>query len=116
MEGRADDVIIRGGENLSPSEIEDSLLRHGAVQAAVVVGVPDPEWGESVAAAVVLAPAAGGTGTEDITVELVEWVRGSLGSLKTPGRIVVYDDLPTTATGKLLRRVVRDELAAPPAG
>jgi acyl-CoA synthetase (AMP-forming)/AMP-acid ligase II len=115
VEGRADDVIIRGGENLSPSEIEDSLLRHGAVQAAVVVGVPDPEWGESVAAAVVLDPATGGAGTGDIRVELVEWVRTSLGSLKAPSRIVVYDDLPTTATGKLLRRVVRDELAAPSA-
>jgi acyl-coenzyme A synthetase/AMP-(fatty) acid ligase len=46
---------------------------------------------------------------------LVEWVRSSLGSLKAPSRIVVYDDLPTTATGKLLRRVVRDELAQPPA-
>jgi acyl-CoA synthetase (AMP-forming)/AMP-acid ligase II len=114
VEGRADDVIIRGGENLSPSEIEDSLLRHGAVQAAVVVGVPDPEWGESVAAAVVLDPATAGAGTADITVELVEWVRTSLGSLKAPSRVVVYDDLPTTATGKLLRRVVRDELATPP--
>ncbi|MGD0311540.1 MAG: class I adenylate-forming enzyme family protein [Acidimicrobiales bacterium] len=115
VEGRADDVIIRGGENLSPSEIEDSLLRHGAVQAAVVVGVPDPEWGESVVAAVVLDPATGGDPTGDVTAELVEWVRGSLGSLKAPGRIVVYDDLPTTATGKLLRRVVRDELTPPPA-
>ena len=108
-------MIIRGGENLSPSEIEDSLLRHGAVQAAVVVGVPDPEWGESVVAAVVLDPATGGDPTGDVTAELVEWVRGSLGSLKAPGRIVVYDDLPTTATGKLLRRVVHDELTPPPA-
>ena len=56
VEGRADDVIIRGGENLSPTEIEDTLLRHDAVQAVAIVGIPDPEWGESVAAAVVLAP------------------------------------------------------------
>jgi acyl-CoA synthetase (AMP-forming)/AMP-acid ligase II len=114
VEGRADDVIIKGGENLSPSEIEDALLRHRAVQAAVVVGVPHQEWGESVAAAVVLVPHPDDT-DEEIAEELAVWVRQSLGSLKTPSRIVVRDELPTTATGKLLRRVVRDELAEPDA-
>ena len=114
VEGRADDVIIKGGENLSPSEIEDALLRHRAVQAAVVVGVPHEEWGESVAAAVVLVPHPGDT-DEVIVEELAVWVRQSLGSLKTPSHIVVRDELPTTATGKLLRRVVRDELAGPDA-
>jgi acyl-CoA synthetase (AMP-forming)/AMP-acid ligase II len=114
VEGRADDVIIKGGENLSPSEIEDALLRHRAVQAAVVVGVPHEEWGESVAAAVVLVPHSDAT-DEVIVEELVVWVRQYLGSFKTPTRIVVRDELPTTATGKLLRRVVRDELAGPDA-
>ncbi len=113
VEGRADDVIIKGGENLSPSEIEDTLLRHKSVQAAVVVGVPHPEWGESVAAAVVLVPDAGGTLHEVIVEELVVWVRQSLGSLKTPSHIEVRDELPATATGKVLRRVVRDELSGP---
>jgi acyl-CoA synthetase (AMP-forming)/AMP-acid ligase II len=115
VEGRADDVIIKGGENLSPAEIEDTLLRHASVQAAVVVGVPHPEWGESVAAVVVLAPEAGGGRHEVVVEELTVWVRQSLGSLKTPSRIVVRHELPTTATGKVLRRVVRDELAPPPA-
>ena len=114
VEGRADDVIIKGGENLSPSEIEDALLRHRAVQAVVVVGVPHAEWGESVAAAVVLVPGSGGA-DEVMVEELAAWVRRSLGSFKTPSRIVVRDELPTTATGKLLRRVVRDELAGPDA-
>ena len=113
VEGRADDVIIKGGENLSPSEIEDTLLRHASVQAAVVVGVPHPDWGESVAAAVVLVPGAAGSGHAVVVEELTAWVRSSLGSLKTPSTIVVRDELPTTATGKLLRRVVRDELAPP---
>jgi acyl-CoA synthetase (AMP-forming)/AMP-acid ligase II len=112
VEGRADDVIIRGGENLSPTEIEDTLLRHHAVQAAAIVGIPDPEWGESVAAAVVLPPSLGGPAPDGLSDELTEWVRHHLGSLKTPGRIVVLDELPTTATGKVLRRVVRDQMMA----
>ncbi len=117
VEGRMDDVIIKGGENLSPSEIEDALLRHAGVEAVAVVGVPDSDWGESVAAAVVLGPSMSGLRPTEITDELTAWVRERLGSLKTPGRVVVYDDLPTTASGKLLRRVVRDQLAEdrPPA-
>ena len=116
VEGRADDVIIKGGENLSPSEIEDALLRHKSVQAAVVVGVPHAEWGESVAAAVVLVPEADGSLHEVVVEELGVWVRQSLGSLKTPSLIEVRDELPTTATGKVLRRVVRDELSGPTPG
>jgi len=79
------------------------------------VGVPHPEWGESVAAAVVLVPDADGTEHAVVVEELTAWVRSSLGSLKTPSTIVVRDELPTTATGKVLRRVVRDELAPPDA-
>jgi len=116
VEGRADDVIIKGGENLSPAEIEDALLRHEAVESAVVVGVPHPEWGESVAAAVVLGAPAKGSTDQDVTEALTGWVRESLGSLKTPSRIVICDELPTTATGKVLRRVVRDQLAPDPEG
>jgi acyl-CoA synthetase (AMP-forming)/AMP-acid ligase II len=108
VEGRADDVIIKGGENLSPAEIEDTLLRHPAVLAAAVVAVPDPEWGESVGAAVVVA----GPG-EDLREDLLAWVRGALGSLKTPTRLEFVDELPTTATGKILRREVRRSLASP---
>jgi acyl-CoA synthetase (AMP-forming)/AMP-acid ligase II len=113
VEGRADDVIIKGGENLSPAEIEDTLLRHATVQAAVVVGIPHPEWGESVAAAVVLVSDAEGTDHAVVVEELTVWVRSSLGSLKTPTMIEIRQELPTTATGKVLRRVVRDELAPP---
>ena len=111
VDSRADDVIIKGGENLSPSEIEDALLRHGRVVAAAVVGIPDPEWGETVAAAVVVE-AGGSAGEPGVTVdELTAWVRDHLGSFKAPVRVELVEELPTTATGKVLRRTVRDRLA-----
>lgn len=104
--GRQDDVIVRGGENLSPGEIEDVLLRHPAVHEAVVVGIPDVDWGEKVVAAVV--PTSGVSATED---ELRDHVRASLRSARTPERIHFCATLPTTDTGKVLRREVRSELA-----
>jgi acyl-CoA synthetase (AMP-forming)/AMP-acid ligase II len=107
LEGRLDDVIVRGAENLSPAEIEDVLTAHEAVVAAAVVGVPDPEWGEAVVAAVVLA--VGARATE---AELQDWVRVQLRSTKTPQRIEFRDGLPYNETGKLLRRVLRDEFAS----
>jgi acyl-CoA synthetase (AMP-forming)/AMP-acid ligase II len=107
VHGRLDDVIVRGGENLSPGEIEAVLLEHPAVEAAAVVGIPDTEWGERVVAAVVLAE--GATATEE---ELREHVRDQLRSARTPERIKITDELPFNETGKLLRRVLRDDLAA----
>ncbi len=107
VEGRLDDVIVRGGENMSPGEIEDVLLQHPAVAEAGVTGVPDDEWGEAVAAAVVLDP--GATATE---AELCEWVRASLRSSRVPVLVDVRDALPYNETGKLLRRVLKVELAA----
>jgi acyl-CoA synthetase (AMP-forming)/AMP-acid ligase II len=104
VQGRADDVIIAGGENLSPGEIEDCLLRHPSVDGAAVVGLPDEEWGEQVAAMVTV------TGHVDPD-ELTEWVRKDLGGLKAPKVIAIRDELPMTPTGKVLRREVRAELA-----
>jgi acyl-CoA synthetase (AMP-forming)/AMP-acid ligase II len=109
VEGRQDETIIRGAENIAPAEIEDTLLRHPAVAHAVVVGIPDEEWGERVGAMLVLRPDA--TATAD---ELQGFVRGHLGSLKTPEVIAVRADLPHTATGKVLRRAVQADLAARP--
>jgi long-chain acyl-CoA synthetase len=104
LEGRADDVIVRGGENISPGEIEDVLLRHPAVRDVAVVGVPDESWGEAVAAAVVLsAPVS--------TEELQAWVKASLRSSRAPQVVRVMDSLPYNDTGKLLRRVVRAAFA-----
>ena len=110
LRGRLDDVIVRGGENLRPEEIEAVLLDHPTVGAAAVVGVPDEEWGERVVAAVVLRA---GTGASE--KELRQHVRQVLRSARTPERVFFYDELPYNETGKLLRRVLRDELAAQPA-
>jgi acyl-CoA synthetase (AMP-forming)/AMP-acid ligase II len=106
-EGRADDTIIRGGENLSPAEIEDALLQHDAISVAAVVGLDDPEYGERVAAMVSLR-----TGVVDVDGDHVRsWVRERIGSLKTPEIVVVVDEVPQTATGKILRREVKRQLA-----
>lgn len=105
IEGRADDTIIRGGENIAPAEIEDVLLTHPAVAEACVVGVPDEEWGQRLHAAVVLRDEA----SVDLD-ELRNHVRSTLRGSKTPDRIVLTDSLPYTETGKLLRRVVLTDL------
>lgn len=107
VHGRLDDVIVRGGENLSPGEIESVLLEHDTVEEAAVVGVPDTEWGERVVAAVVPAP-----GRDVDEAELQAHVRATLRSTKTPERIAVVDQLPYNETGKLLRRRLREQLAA----
>jgi acyl-CoA synthetase (AMP-forming)/AMP-acid ligase II len=99
-------VIVRGGENLSPGEIEDVLLDHPGVAECAVVGVPDVEWGEAVAAVVVRS--AGAPAAPD---ELRAWVRERLRSSRVPARIVFRSELPYNETGKLLRRVLRSELA-----
>jgi len=110
VHGRLDDVICRGGENLSPGEIESVLVAHPAVATAAVVGVPDTEGGEKVVAAVTLeADAVAGDVSED---ELRAFVRERLRSTKTPERIDIRTELPFNETGKLLRRVLREELAA----
>jgi fatty-acyl-CoA synthase len=106
VDGRADDVIVRGAENLSPGEIEDVLARHESVAEAAVVGLPDTEWGECVVAAVVLRP-----GVDATEAELQAWVRSQLRSAKTPSRVHFLDELPHNETGKLLRRVLREELS-----
>ena len=106
LEGRADDVIVRGGENMSPGEIEDVLLAHPTVADAAVVGIPDEQWGEAVAAAVVAKK-----GAEIDTSALQDFVKEHMRSSRVPGIIVVWDELPYNETGKLLRRVVKAELS-----
>ena len=105
LEGRIDDVIVRGGENMSPGEIEDVLLEHDAVADCAVVGVPDEQWGEAVAAAIVTAP-----GKSVDADELREFVKARLRSSRAPQFIAFCDELPYNETGKLLRRVVRADL------
>jgi acyl-CoA synthetase (AMP-forming)/AMP-acid ligase II len=101
IEGREDDTIIRGAENIAPAEIEEVLLRHPQVMDAVVVGIPDEEWGQHLEAAVVTRPGAAVTGEE-----LRAYVRSALRGSKTPDQIASWPELPRTATGKIIRRDV----------
>lgn len=102
-----DDVIVRGGENMSPGEIEDVLLTHESVADACVIGVPDEQWGEAVAAAIVLKQ-----GKDASVAELQQWVKDRLRSSRTPERVDFWDELPYNETGKLLRRKVRDTMGS----
>lgn len=104
LEGRDDDVIVRGGENISPGEIEDVLLAHAAVADVAVVAVADTQWGEAVAAAIVLKD-----GAQADAAQLQEWVKARLRSSRVPVAIRFQAELPYSETGKLLRRVVRQE-------
>lgn len=105
--GRTDDTIIRGGENIAPAQIEGALLIRPDVGDAAVVGVPDEEWGQRIEAVVV--PAAGyNLDPEAVRADLRARLRSSL----TPDRIWVWDELPRTETGKLIRRDIASRLAA----
>ena len=106
LDGRADDVIVRGGENLSPGEIEDVLREHESVRDAAVVGMPSEEWGEAVAAAIEVS--------REVTVEALQsWVKDHMRSSRVPEQIQFWDELPYNETGKLLRRVVKEAFAKP---
>jgi acyl-CoA synthetase (AMP-forming)/AMP-acid ligase II len=105
LDGRADDVIVRGGENISPGEIEETLLAHPAVIDAAVVAVPDEEWGEAVGAAIVVR-----AGAEASADDLRAWVRDRLRSSRVPSLIEFRNELPYNDLGKVLRRVIREEM------
>jgi len=104
VDGRLDDVIVRGGENISPGEIEDVLRAHPLVEDVAVFGIPSEEWGESVAAAVVVR---GETDAET----LKGWVRQRLRSTRAPEHVFFRAALPYNETGKLLRRALKAELS-----
>lgn len=108
LSGRADDVIVRGGENMSPGEIEDVLLTHPALADACAVGIPSVEWGETVGIAAVVRE-----GHEPpAETELRELVRQRLRSSRVPEAIRFVPALPYNEMGKLLRREVRKLFAA----
>ncbi len=100
---RREDVIISGGENVYPAEVEAVLLAHPAVSEAAVVGAPDERWGQAVAAAVVLKP-----GAEIREDDLRAFCRERLAAYKVPSRIRFVEALPRTSSGKLQRRLVRE--------
>lgn len=107
VEGRRKDMIIRGGENIYPREIENLLFEHAKVAEVAVVGVPDAKWGESVAAVVRLVP-----GEECTAEELAAHSREHLARHKTPKQWEFVDAFPLTASGKIQKKFVRrDRLA-----
>ncbi|MCU1682797.1 MAG: fadD [Amycolatopsis sp.] len=105
------DLIITGGVNVYPAEIEQRLVEHPMVEDVAVVGLPDAEWGQQVVAVVKLAD--GEHGHEQVSGELDAYCRASLTRAKCPRRYEFVDTLPRTETGKLLRRVVRDTVRSP---
>ena len=105
MTGRIKDIIIRGGENIAPHEVDEVLLKHPAVAAVVTFGCLHPVLGEEVAAAVVLHEP--GSITE---AQLIKHSREYLADYKCPTKIYFVNSIPTTATGKIRRRVVASAL------
>ncbi|MEK9660195.1 MAG: AMP-binding protein, partial [Alphaproteobacteria bacterium] len=108
LKDRMKDVIISGGFNVYPSDVEGALTRHPSVYECVVFGVGDDKWGERVEAAVVLRDGAN-AGADELTA----FVREGLGSVKTPKAIHIVDDLPRSAVGKVLRRDVKAQWNTP---
>lgn len=102
LSGRADDVIVRGGENISPAEIEDILFLNSGISDVAAVAIPSQQWGEAIALAVVLKPKA------DLTAESINaLIRSKLRSSRVPEVIHFVEELPYNEAGKLLRRVIK---------
>jgi long-chain acyl-CoA synthetase len=107
---RSADLIISGGVNVYPAEVEAELLGHRAVGDAAVIGVPDPEWGETVVAVVELRD--GLAPSDDLAAELIAHTRNRLAGFKCPRRVDFVEHLPRTDSGKLYKRRLRDEYRA----
>ena len=103
-------MIISGGVNIYPQEVENALAMHPAVHDVAVIGVPDPEMGEQVKA--VVQPAAGIDGSPRLAEELIDYVRNEIAHYKAPRSVEFIDDLPRTPTGKLVKGKLRDRCDA----
>jgi long-chain acyl-CoA synthetase len=103
---RIKDMIVSGGENVYPVEVEEVLAQHPDVAEVAVVGVPDERWGETVMALVIPR-----RGTAPAADELVEYARGRLAGYKLPRIVRLVDELPRTPTGKVLKRELRKRYA-----
>ena len=108
LAGRARDFIKRGGEMISPEEVEQTLQSHHAVEEAAVIGVPDIDWGERVRALVVLKDGASASADD-----IAEHCRQRLASFKKPESVVFCDELPRNPMGKVLKRILREEFSYP---
>ncbi|CAN5496073.1 fatty acid--CoA ligase [soil metagenome] len=100
---RIKDMILSGGENIYPAEVENVLMRHPAVADGAVIGVPDATWGEAVKACVVLRPGMSATGQE-----IIDFMRAHLAHYKCPKTVDIVAELPRNPSGKILKRVLRE--------
>ena len=107
---RSADLIITGGVNVYPAEVEAELLAHPDVGDAAVIGVPDPDWGEIVVA--VVEPRPGVRPSNDLAAALVAHCRATLAHFKCPRQVDFTDALPRTDSGKLYKRRLREEYRA----
>jgi long-chain acyl-CoA synthetase len=107
LRDRAKDMIISGGINIYPADVEGVLSSHPSVGDVAVIGVPDVEWGESVKA--VVEPTTGVSGSEKLAEELIEYCRAHLAHYKCPRSVDFRETLPRTDGGKLYKRLLRDE-------
>ncbi len=103
IDGRDDDMIVSGGENLFPGEVEELLITHPAIDETSVIGVDDPEFGKRLAAFVVLKP-----GSSLSADDVREFVKDNLARYKVPRDVLFLDALPRTPTGKVLKRQLRE--------
>jgi len=101
---RKKDMIISGGENIYPAEVEDALRDHPSVADVAVIGFPHERWGEAVKAIIALKQ-----GERLTERELVEWCQGRIGKFKIPKQVVFTDSIPRTPTGKILKRILREQ-------
>ena len=108
LSGRLKDFIKRGGEMISPEEVEKVLRSHPAVDEAAIIGIPDLDWGERVRAIIVLNPHQ----VFDET-EIIEFCKSKISSFKKPESVIVTDQLPRNSLGKVLKNVLRDEYSHP---
>ncbi|MDY6856919.1 MAG: long-chain-fatty-acid--CoA ligase [Thermodesulfobacteriota bacterium] len=104
LAGRGDDMIIRGGENISPEEVEEVLYSYPKVEEAAIIGAHDPEWGQQPLAVVVLKE-----GEEATAEEIIEYCRPKLAGFKRPTGVIFVDSLPRNPMGKLLKRVLVEQ-------
>lgn len=107
IKDRIRDVVISGGFNVYPSDVEAALVKHPAIYECVVFGVPDDKWGEAVTAAVQLR-----AGAQADEADIIAFAKEHVGSVKAPKRVVFYDSLPRSSVGKVQRREVRERESA----
>ncbi len=100
---RVKDMIVTGGENVYPAEVENALFGHPAIEDAAVIGVPDDAWGEAVKAIVVLKP-----GAAQDAADIIAWARARIANFKTPKSVDFVDLIPRNLSGKILRRELRE--------